>query len=83
MEQPDYTRLFDTWAQHYDAPVTSTNGDFPFGGYERILGAVVTQAEVKPGMRVLDLGIGTGNLTQRFVAWGCAVWGVFVFREVF
>jgi putative AdoMet-dependent methyltransferase len=76
MDPPDRTHLFDTWAQHYDATVTGTGGDFPFDGYERILDAVVTLAEVVPGMRVLDLGIGTGNLAQRFVAQGCAMWGV-------
>ena len=75
-EQADRVRLFDTWAQRYDASLASTDGDFPFDGYERILDAVVALADVKPGMRILDLGIGTGNLAQRFVQQDCAVWGV-------
>ncbi|MBN2391490.1 MAG: class I SAM-dependent methyltransferase [Anaerolineae bacterium] len=76
MEDPDRVQLFDTWAQRYDASLASTDGDFPFDGYEHILNEVATLAEVRPGMRILDLGIGTGNLAQRFVQQGCEVWGV-------
>jgi len=76
MEHPDRTQLFDTWAQHYDASLASIDGDFPFDGYERILDEVVTLAGVGPGMRILDLGIGTGNLAQRFVQQDCEIWGV-------
>ena len=76
IEHADRTQLFDAWAQHYDASLASTDGDFPFDGYERILDEVVALAEVGPGMRILDLGIGTGNLARRFVQQGCEVWGV-------
>ncbi|MGB5057631.1 MAG: class I SAM-dependent methyltransferase, partial [Candidatus Promineifilaceae bacterium] len=30
----------------------------------------------RPSLRVLELGIGTGNLAERFVAAGCQVWGL-------
>jgi len=76
MEHSDRIQLFDRWAQRYDASLASTDGDFPFDGYERILDEVVALAGVRPGMRILDLGIGTGNLAQRFVQQGCEVWGV-------
>jgi putative AdoMet-dependent methyltransferase len=76
MENSDRIQLFDTWAQHYDASLASTDGDFPFDGYERILDEVVALADVSPGMRILDLGIGTGNLAQRFAQQKCEVWGV-------
>ncbi|MBN2390498.1 MAG: class I SAM-dependent methyltransferase, partial [Anaerolineae bacterium] len=75
-EHADRVQLFDTWAQHYDASLASTDGDFPFDGYERILDEVVTLVDIRPGMRILDLGIGTGNLAQRFVQQDCEVWGV-------
>ncbi|MCE5282477.1 MAG: methyltransferase domain-containing protein [Deltaproteobacteria bacterium] len=70
--------LFDRWAKDYDAAVTSSSleGSFPFDGYERILDEVLEWADVRPSMRVLDLGIGTGNLASRFVGRGCEVWGV-------
>lgn len=76
MQCSNRTQLFDRWAEHYDASLTSTDGDFPFDGYEHILDEIVALAEVRPGMRVLDLGIGTGNLAQRFVQQECEVWGV-------
>ena len=31
---------------------------------------------IRPSLRVLELGIGTGNLAERFVAAGCQVWGL-------
>ncbi len=68
--------LFDAWAKSYDRGMSDNADAFPFDGYERILDAVVELAGGKPGMKVLDLGIGTGNLAQRFVQRGCEVWGL-------
>ncbi len=76
MQSSNRIQLFDRWAQRYDDSLASTDGDFPFDGYERILDEVVMLAEVRPGMRILDLGIGTGNLAQRFVQQECVVWGI-------
>jgi len=67
--------LFDKWAGSYDDAVQSDAG-FPFAGYERVLGKIVRLAAAEPGMRVLDLGTGTGNLAARFAAFGCTVIGV-------
>jgi ubiquinone/menaquinone biosynthesis C-methylase UbiE len=67
--------LFDEWAGSYDADVAANQG-FPFAGYDRVLARIVTRAGVQPGMRVLDLGTGTGALAARFVAAGCDVVGV-------
>ncbi len=72
----DRERLFDHWAGSYDRGMSANDDAFPFDGYERILDAVVELAGAKPGTRVLDLGIGTGNLAQRFVQCGCEVWGL-------
>lgn len=76
MGKSDRTKLFDDWAQSYDAGMKTIDGEFPFDGYERILDEVVLLANVKPGMKILDLGIGTGNLTARFLYQGCTVWGL-------
>jgi len=76
MQSSDRIQLFDAWAQRYDASLAANDGDFPFDGYERILDEAVVLAGVGPGMRILDLGIGTGNLARRFVQQGCEVWGV-------
>lgn len=68
--------LFDDWAKNYDTSIKSEKDDFPFAGYEAILEQVVSLADIKPNMRILDLGCGTGNLTARFISKGCVVWGV-------
>jgi putative AdoMet-dependent methyltransferase len=75
MDQQDRVSLFDGWAQHYDRSVQA-DGDFPFDGYERVLDEVARAARAQPGMAILDLGIGTGNLAARFVSLGCDVWGI-------
>lgn len=63
---------FDAWAEQYDQDVTVDG--FPFTGYARVLDEIVRQAQAAPGMRVLDLGTGTGNLAARFAALGCELW---------
>jgi putative AdoMet-dependent methyltransferase len=68
-------RLFDEWADTYDESVTDPSG-FPFEGYDDVLDTVVHLARAEPGMDVLDLGIGTGRLTERFLAKGCFLWGL-------
>jgi len=76
MSQSNRRQLFDNWAKNYDEIVTSPDNEFPHGGYNAILDEVVRLADIKPYMQILDLGIGTGNLTARFVHKGCTVWGV-------
>jgi putative AdoMet-dependent methyltransferase len=76
MSQSNRMQLFDNWAKNYDADVTSPDNKFPHGGYDAVLDEVVRLADIKPHMQILDLGIGTGNLTARFFHKGCRVWGV-------
>jgi putative AdoMet-dependent methyltransferase len=73
VRKQDRSQLFDDWAERYDCSVQSTAGLFQ--GYEQVLERVVRSADACPGMRVLDLGVGTGNLARQFVALGCEVWG--------
>jgi putative AdoMet-dependent methyltransferase len=74
-DKGEQVELFDRWADRYDEAVHAGVG-FPFAGYEATLDRVTALAEVGPGSRVLDVGIGTGNLARRFVDLGCCVWGI-------
>lgn len=75
MEQEALRAQFDEWAHSYDQDVATTNG-FPFAGYSQVLTTVWEQAEAAAGMSVIDLGVGTGNLSRLFVGSGCQVLGV-------
>jgi ubiquinone/menaquinone biosynthesis C-methylase UbiE len=65
---------FDGWASKYDRDVLD-EAHYPFAGYQLALDTVVRLAEPLPGMRVLDVGTGTGNLAALFAARGCSLWG--------
>ena len=74
---------FDRWAAEYDADVAASAAEsaaggvgFPFAGYDRVLARVVALANPAPGMVVLELGPGTGNLAAQLVARGAAVWAL-------
>lgn len=75
-------QLFDAWAQSYDAEFASPTAEFPFDGYELVLDEAARQAAAGPRMRILDLGIGTGNLAVRLACRGCALWGIDFSREM-
>ncbi|HED04362.1 MAG TPA: class I SAM-dependent methyltransferase [Candidatus Fraserbacteria bacterium] len=49
---------------------------FPFDGYEQVLDEITRAAGARCGMKILDLGVGTGNLAARFAALGCDIWGI-------
>jgi len=63
---------FDDWAESYDASVSIDQ--FPFTGYRDVLTNIVALSETRPGMSVLDLGTGTGNLAAGFARLGCELW---------
>jgi putative AdoMet-dependent methyltransferase len=75
MNREPRIHLFDEWAEHYDQSIRSDCG-FPFDGYEQVLDEIVRAAGAQCGMKVLDLGIGTGNVADRFAAIGCDIWGI-------
>ena len=58
---------FDRWAQTYDQDVAAPAEGFPFAGYARALEKVYQKAKADTGMSILDLGVGTGNLSKYFI----------------
>mgnify|MGYP001828490870 FL=1 len=76
MNQEELREQFDQWAHTYDQELQTAADRFPFAGYSQVLTTIWDRAEVAPGMPVLDLGVGTGNLSQLFVESGCQVLGV-------
>jgi len=66
---------FDPLAARYDTLVMR-EAERIYARYNDVLDAVVTHAGIQPGMHVLEIGAGTGNLTQRILARGAHVIGV-------
>lgn len=66
---------FDEWASRYDQSVAGNTG-FPFDGYIEVITSIVDHCSPSRGACVLDLGIGTGNLSLPFAQRGCRIWGL-------
>ena len=67
--------LFDRWASTYDEDLEGKEA-FPFFGYDAVLQSMLTAAELQPGHRVLDVGVGTGNLARRLPIPVDQIWGL-------
>jgi len=73
-EGGEWREIFDEWAEDYD-PSRDSQG-FPFAGYDAVRETVLRECGARPGLSVLDLGVGTGTLTARLIEAGCRVCGV-------
>lgn len=68
---------FDLWADGYDKAVglSDEENSYPFAGYKEILARIYQIVLAKGKATVLDIGFGTGTLTQKLYEKGCEVWG--------
>lgn len=74
MRENEKTWNFDNWADRYDKAVTADSQ--LYARYNEVLDMVVEIVNVSVGKRVLDIGIGTGNLALRCLARGATVVGL-------
>lgn len=68
---------FDMWAEEYDTSVklSSEYSTYPFVGYNEIVNKIYNIVISKSNATVLDIGFGTGTLTQKLYQYGCDVYG--------
>ena len=70
---------FDLWAKYYDKSTEKSNDEYsyPFAGYYEILKIIYeTVCEQKKDGYILDVGFGTGTLTEKFYQNGYSVTGI-------
>lgn len=72
------TQGFDAWASKYDLSVEESEAAhrYPFAAYTEILYEVYQQASKTSGVKILDLGFGTGKLSKVFYDEGYSVTGI-------
>lgn len=71
----DFIELFNQWAPTYDSFIQNREAEV-FEGYDEILTAVTDLVGGRPGDWVVEVGSGTGNLTERLSKAGYLVVGV-------
>lgn len=69
---------FDLWANEYDqtVKVSEESNLYPFAGYKEILNTIFNEVMQKEQSKVLDIGFGTGVLTNKLYENGHLIDGV-------
>lgn len=67
---------FNDWTKTYDIDVISMKVGYPFEGYESVLDFVEREIKISAETKILDLGIGTGTLTEKLYNKGAKILGV-------
>lgn len=69
---------FNLWADHYDKTVqlSEESNVYPFAGYKEVLNSVFNEVMQKKHAKVLDIGFGTGILTNKIYENGHQVDGI-------
>lgn len=67
---------FDKWAGEYDESIARDSEGYPFEGYYNVLAYVQNKIKIEDGVKILDIGIGTGLLTQELYKKGARIYGI-------
>ena len=67
---------FDIWSKDYDKSVERSSMEYPFHGYYQVLNEVYNSIGEKLGRRILDVGFGTGLLTNKLYEDGAEIYGM-------
>lgn len=75
---------FDLWANGYDKSVGISDdaNTYPFAGYKNVLNTIYNAVLAQGKGSVLDIGFGTGTLTQKLYEQGCKITGVDFSQEM-
>lgn len=73
---------FDQWAGEYDAHIAKNSKGYPFEGYYDVLAFVNQLVIGNEEIKVLDLGVGTGLLTQEMYKRGSVIHGVDISKDM-
>ena len=66
---------FDNWAGEYDESIAKSKG-YPFEGYYSVLAYVHNLIQINNETKILDIGIGTGQLTYELYKKGGQIYGI-------
>lgn len=69
---------FDLWANGYDKSVNLSDEEntYPFAGYKEVLNKIYGIVHEKSNGTILDIGFGTGVLTQKLYNDGYTIYGI-------
>lgn len=67
---------FDIWSKDYDKSVERSSKEYPFHGYYEVINQVYNLIHEKVGKRILDVGFGTGLLTNKLYEDGAEIYGM-------
>ncbi|GAA0713099.1 hypothetical protein GCM10008904_26990 [Paraclostridium ghonii] len=73
---------FDLWAKEYDKSVELSSNEYPFDGYYNVLNYVYNAISKKGKNDILDIGFGTGVLTNKLYEDGANIFGIDFSQEM-